>query len=374
MADLEELFRWLHRHPELAFAETGATSRVKEILTQAGLAVQDGGLPTGLVALVEGALPGPTVALRCDMDALPIQEQTGLPYASETPGCMHACGHDFHTAVMTGAALRLQDMRNEIHGRVKILFQPAEEVATGAQRMIDTGLTDADCYIGIHSYPAEDPGWLGIKEGPVMAAIDRFQVTLTGRGCHGAQPHKGTDPIPALAALVSALQTIVSRNADPFAPCLLSVTHVESGSTWNVIPEAALLEGTIRTLNAGDRAMMRRRFHEVTEGTAAAYGVKAAIEWFSGPPAVVNDAALCRLARKVALRCGYRVGRQEDTLGGEDFSLYLDKAPGIFIRVGTGGGYPGHHPRFSVNPAAIVPAADYFAQLAIACGHTLPGE
>lgn len=374
MADLEELFRWLHRHPELAFEEAGATAQVRELLTQAGLAVQDGGLPTGLIAQVEGALPGPTVALRCDMDALPIQEQTGLPYASETPGCMHACGHDFHTAVITGAALRLQDMRNEIYGRVKILFQPAEEVATGAQRMIDTGLTDADCYIGIHSYPAEDPGWLGIKEGPVMAAIDRFQVTLTGRGCHGAQPHKGTDPIPALAALVSALQTVVSRNADPFAPCLLSVTHVESGSTWNVIPEVALLEGTIRTLNAGDRAMMRRRFHEVTEGTAAAYGVKAAIEWFSGPPAVVNDAALCRLARKVALRCGYRVGRQEDTLGGEDFSLYLDKAPGIFIRVGTGGGYPGHHPRFSVNPAAIVPAADYFAQLAIACGQSSADE
>ena len=374
MADLEELFRWLHRHPELAFEEAGATARVRELLIQAGLAVQDGGLPTGLIAQVEGALPGPTVALRCDMDALPIQEQTGLPYASETPGCMHACGHDFHTAVMTGAALRLQDMRNEIHGRVKILFQPAEEVATGAQRMIDTGLTDADCYIGIHSYPAEEPGWLGIKEGPVMAAIDRFQVTLTGRGCHGAQPHKGTDPIPALAALVSALQTIVSRNADPFAPCLLSVTHVESGSTWNVIPETALLEGTVRTLSAEDRAMMRRRFHEVTEGTAAAYGVKAAIEWFSGPPAVVNDAALCRLAREVALRCGYRVGHQEDTLGGEDFSLYLDKAPGIFIRVGTGGGYPGHHPRFSVNPAAIAPAADYFAQLAIACGHTFPGE
>lgn len=374
MADLEELFRWLHRHPELAFAETGATSRVKEILTQAGLAVQDGGLPTGLVALVEGALPGPTVALRCDMDALPIQEQTGLPYASETPGCMHACGHDFHTAVMVGAALRLQEMRGEIHGLVKILFQPAEEVASGAQRLIDTGLTDADLYIGIHSYPAEEPGWLGIKEGPVMAAIDRFQVTLTGRGCHGAQPHKGVDPIPAMAALITSLQTIVSRNADPFAPCLLSVTHAQSGSTWNVTPETALLEGTVRTMNAGDRAMIRRRFHEVTEGTASAYGVQAAIEWVAGPPAVMNDPSLCRLARKVAAQCGYRVGLQEDTMGGEDFSLYLQKAPGIFIRVGTGGGYPGHHPRFTVNPAAIAPAADYFAMLAIACGRKTADE
>ena len=151
--------------------------------------------------------------------------------------------------------------------------------------------------------------------------------------------------LPALAALVSALQTIVSRNADPFAPCLLSVTHVESGSTWNVTPENALLEGTVRTLRAEDRAMMRRRFHEVTEGTAAAHGVKADIEWFAGPPAVVNDASLCRLAREEADRCGFRVGLQEDTLGGEDYSLYLDKAPGIFIRVDTGGGYPGHHPK-----------------------------
>lgn len=365
---LRTLLEWLHAHPELSFQEHETTLRVLRELEEAGVEVSRRGLETGLVASIRGAMPGPVIALRCDMDALPIQEESGLAYASEFPGRMHACGHDFHTAVMVGAAWLLQAMRPSLAGTVKIIFQPGEELAQGAPRVIHTGmLDDVQLYLGIHSYPGFASGTLGIKEGPVMAAVDRFAITLTGRGAHGAQPHKGIDPIVVQAALVQSLQTLVSRTLDPFTPAVLSVTHVEAGTTWNVIPQSAYLEGTVRTLSTQARKLLEDGLRRMASEVAAAYGAQASVDWFHGPPAVINDAPLCALARDTAQRMGFTVQHQEDTMGGEDFSCYLEKAPGIFIRVGTGGGYPGHHPKFTVDPAALEPAARYFATLAQAC-------
>lgn len=367
-SQLYSLFQWLHSHPELSFQERETTLRVRQELTNAGIEILDSNLKTGLIACIRGALPGPVIALRCDIDALPIAEESGLSYASTVNGCMHACGHDFHTAVMVGAAMLLQEMRSSLAGTVKVIFQPGEEVAQGAPQVIATGLLeDVKLYLGIHSYPGFASGTLGIKEGPVMAAVDRFAITITGRGAHGAQPHKGVDPVVIQAALVQSLQTLVSRSLDPFVPAVLSVTHVEAGNTWNVIPQSAYLEGTVRTLSPQARELLEKGMRRMAAEVAAAYGAQATVEWIQGPPAVINDAALCGLARKVATEMGYRVDRQEDTMGGEDFSCYLCKAPGLFIRVGTGGGYPGHHPKFTVDPAAIEPAARYFAVLAQAC-------
>lgn len=359
-------FHYFHSHPELGFEEYETTRRLREALEEAGIEILPGDLKTGLIARVGGSREGRTIGLRCDIDALPVQEETALPYASLNDGRMHACGHDAHAAIMLGAALLLKERAEELHGQALIVFQPAEEIASGAERVLETGLLEeAELFLGVHTYPAFPSGTLGIKEGPVMAAVDRFRVTIEGRGAHAAQPHLGVDPVAAQAALVQSLQTIVSRNLNPFHPALVSVTHVESGNTWNVLPQTALLEGTARTLYPEDRALIRERFCRLTEETARAYGAKAEIDWTAGPPAVINDGALCEAARETAGRLGFSVGRQEDTMGGEDFSLYLKDRPGLFVRVGTGGAYPAHHPRFTVDPTAIYPAARFFAELTI---------
>lgn len=362
---LLELFLQLHAHPELGFEERASTAAIREILVREGVEILDSGLETGLVAQITGALPGPVIGLRGDIDALPIQEETNLPYASEVPGRMHACGHDAHAAIMLGAAILLHRRRDRLRGSVKLVFQPAEENSYGALRVLGTGtLDDAALFLAVHTYPAFPAGVLGIKEGPVMAAVDRFEIHIRGRGSHAAHPHKGVDPVVVQAAIVLGAQSIVSRALDPFAPAVVSITHARSGNTWNVIPETAYLEGTVRTLDPAARATVRARLDALVQQTALAYGAEAELAWHPGPPAVLNDPGLCSEARAVARELGFRVDRQEDTLGGEDFSYFLQDRPGIFIRVGSGGDYPSHHPRFTVDPAAIYPAAEYFAQLA----------
>ena len=363
---LRLFFEDLHAHPELSKREVRTTAKVMEALRAAEIEVQCGDLPTGCVAILRGGRPGRVVGLRGDMDALPIQEETDLPYRSTAPGVMHACGHDFHTSVMLGAALLLKEQQAELPGTVKIVFQPDEEMDRGARRVVATGLLDdVEEFYGIHSYPWFPAGTLGIKEGPVMAAPDRFLIRLKGRGAHGAQPHNGVDPIPAAAALVLSLQTLVSRRMDPFHAAVVSVTRLMAGNTWNVIPETAELEGTVRTLDPGDRAKLRSWICDMAAQTAAAQGCQAEVEWEEGSAAVINDAALCEEARKLALRMGFAVDRQEDTMGAEDFSEYLALCPGAFIRVGTGGGVAAHHSGFTVDEAALAPAAEFFARLAM---------
>ena len=362
------LLEWLHQHPEPGGCEHETTRRLRGMLEAHGIEVLESGLETGLIAVVRGSGEGRCIGLRADIDALPIQEESGLPCASVNPGYRHACGHDFHAASIMGAALMLHERRQEWRGTVKVVFQPAEEIDAGGRQVIGSGLVD-DCgvFLAGHTIASLPAGQLGIKEGPVMAAVDRFAVTLQGRGCHAAHPHKGIDPVPALAAMVQSLQTIVSRSMHPFAPRLVSITHIDAGNTWNVIPETAFFEGTIRTLEAADRALAERRFREIVGGTAAAYGVTAEVSWTHGSPAVVNDAGLCALARRVAAQCGLKAVHQENTMGAEDFSRYGQGRPALFVRVGTGGEYPAHHPKFTVDPQALYPAARFFAELALAC-------
>ena len=364
-AQLLSWFRQLHRHPEISQKEFQTTALIRQALSDHGVQLIPWPLETGALAVIRGEKPGPVIALRADIDALPIQEETGLPYASEVPGIMHACGHDFHTAMMLGAALLLQQQRDTLPGTVKIVFQPDEEYDGGAARVQATGLlNDACLLLAGHTYPHQPAGWLGIREGSVMAAADFFSVTLRGQGTHAGNPHLGTDPIPALGELLLACQTVVSRKLSPFTPAVLSVGHVQAGTTWNVIPETALLEGTARAADDDTMRRIRQAFAAMVEGICHAHGITGDLDWKTGAPAVLNDPALCRLGRETAARLGLNCGEQVQTMGAEDLSFLIPGAPRLFVRVGTGGGIANHHPKFTVDPAALAPAAVYFAELA----------
>ena len=358
-------FKWLHQHPELGFEEFKTTKYLLDTLHAMGVETLDTGMPTGTIAVIRGGQPGPVLGLRCDIDALPVQEASGLEYSSLYPGRMHACGHDFHAAAMLGTAALLQEMRSELRGMVKLVFQPAEELASGAEKVVSTGLLDdLDAIYGIHTYPGFEPGTVSIRKGPVMAAPDRFEITLRGISTHGAQPHKGVDPIPALATLVLSIQTIVTRAVDAYAPALISVTPVEAGNTWNVVPETARLEGTVRTLDESVRREIKDQLDRQVKAVAAAYSCLSELNYTDGPAPVINDAALCDIAETAALEQGLKVARQENSMGGEDFSAYQTRCPGAFIRIGTGGQHPNHHPAFTADPAALWPTARYCAFLA----------
>jgi amidohydrolase len=365
--ELTEIFYWFHQHPELAYKEYETTKKIHDILQDSGINIIDLNLKTGLVAEIQGDFPGPVIALRSDIDALPIQEETELPYSSVIPNVMHACGHDFHTTVMLGAARLLQSRKHDIHGTIKIIFQPAEEAPGGAREIIETGVVkDAALIWGIHTTPALAVGTIGIRKGAVMAAVDRFSISIQGKGTHAGHPHKGIDPIVVTAAIVQAVQTIVSRNMNPFSAGLVSITHIESGNTWNIIPDKAFIEGTVRTMNLEDRVLFEQRLETIVKKTAEVYGAQADFLWFPGPPAVINDGQLCELAQKVAVQSGFCVQEAESSLGGEDFSLYLEQQKGAFLRIGTAGTYPNHHPKFTADEKALAPTAKYMAELAIA--------
>jgi len=361
---LIEVFRWLHRHPELALKEYNTTAYLRNELLKNGVRLLDMELETGLIAVV-GSGEGPVVALRADIDALPIEEQSGLEYASETPGVMHACGHDFHAACMLGAALLLKEREARLPGTVKIIFQPAEEINTGAGKIADTGLLDdVQLFLAGHTYPDLPPCSLGIRPGPVMAAADHFSVRIKGKGCHAARPEMGIDPIPAMTAIVSAFQTVISRRVNPLDSAVVSVTRVEAGNTWNVTPETAFIEGTVRAMTEPVRSGIRRRLEELAVKTADAYGCQARFEYESGPAPVINDAAVCERAAITAGKLGMKVEVNPPAMIAEDFSRYLKLAPGAMFRIGTGGGYDNHHPAFTADPTALLPAAKFFAALA----------
>lgn len=361
---LIETFQWLHRHPELAMREHQTTEYLRKALLERGVRLLDTGLETGLIAVI-GTGEAPVVALRADMDALPIQEQTALPYASETPGIMHACGHDFHAACMLGAALLLKEREASLPGTVKVIFQPAEEINVGANRMVDTGLLDdVQLFYTGHTCPDYPAGTVGIRPGPVMASADRFAVRIRGRGCHAAHPELGIDPIPALGACICAIQTIVSRRLSPFDSAVVSVTRVEAGNTWNVTPGTALLEGTIRAMTEAVRDGIRQSLGQLAATTAAGYGCEAAFEYERGPAPVLNDEEACGRARDVARELGLNVEVNPPSMIAEDFSAYLKRAPGALFRIGTGGGFDNHHPSFTADPAALMPSARFFAALA----------
>ena len=360
---LTDFFEELHSHPELSYEEYETTERIKRELHAAGIEILQTPLKTGVVAIIRGAQPGKTYGLRCDIDALPIMEETELPYKSEIPGKMHACGHDFHTAAVLGTALLLQERKEKLHGNVKILFQPAEESSHGAETVLQTGiLSDVEAIFGLHTAAYLPVGTLGIRAGSVMAAVDRFELNITGTGCHGGHPDEGVDTILVAASVIQALQSIVGRNLNPFTG-VASVTRIHGGNTWNVIPDKVELEGTVRSMDKEDRVFIEKRMRGIAENIAAAYGAKAELLWYPGPPATVNEETWSAFAEDVAKECGYEVVPQRNSTGGEDFAFYLEKIPGCFINVGTGVGYPNHHPQFYADEAALAPAAEYFARL-----------
>lgn len=363
---LTGFFEELHMHPELSYEEYETTERIKRELAAAGIEILQIPLKTGVAAIVRGAKPGKTYGLRCDIDALPIAEETDLPYKSKTPGKMHACGHDFHTAAVFGAALLLQERKEELQGTVKILFQPAEESSHGAETVLETGvLSDVTAIFGLHTAAYLPVGTLGIRAGSVMAAVDRFELNITGTGCHGGHPDEGVDTILVAASVIQAFQSIVGRNLNPFHTGVVSVTRINGGNTWNVIPDKVELEGTVRSMEKDDRIFIEKRMREIAEHTAAAYGANAELLWYPGPPATVNEKAWSAFAQKVAEESGFEVVPQRNSTGGEDFAFYLEKIPGCFINVGTGVGYPNHHPKFYADEAALTPAAEYLEKLLV---------
>ena len=355
--------RHLHQNPELGFDLPETTAYVMQQLREYGYAPKTVG-KAGISAVI-GPDGGKTFLIRGDMDALPMKEETGLPFSSIN-GKMHACGHDFHTAAVFGAALLLQERKEELQGTVKILFQPAEESSHGAETVLETGvLSDVTAIFGLHTAAYLPVGTLGIRAGSVMAAVDRFELNITGTGCHGGHPDEGVDTILVAASVIQAFQSIVGRNLNPFHTGVVSVTRINGGNTWNVIPDKVELEGTVRSMEKDDRIFIERRMREIAEHTAAAYGANAELLWHPGPPATVNEKAWSAFAQKVAEESGFEVVPQRNSTGGEDFAFYLEKIPGCFINVGTGVGYPNHHPKFYADEAALTPAAEYLEKLLV---------
>jgi len=357
--------RHLHRNPELSGEERETTASIRSWLEEEGVRIADEYvLRTGLVAEV-GQGDGPVVALRADIDALPIQEETKLDFASQVDGKMHACGHDAHTAILIGAARLLKRRESTLPGKVRLIFQPSEEKATGARQVIQSGaLSDVRAVFGLHNKPDLQVGTVGIREGALMAAADGFVVKVEGVGTHAAVPEAGIDPIVVAAHIVTALQAIVSRNVGAQESAVISVTKLHSGTAWNVIPDEAILDGTVRTFDEKVRARIRERFNQVVAGVAAAYGTRATVRWIQGPPAVVNDEALASVAEQVASQIGLNSIRPLPSPAGEDFSFYQKEVPGLFLFLGTSGPNEWHHPGFDVDERALPLGAHLLAALA----------
>lgn len=358
--------RVLHEHPELAFEEFETTRSLKKWLTEAHVELLDLPLETGVLAVIRGSKPGPVIALRTDIDALPIQEKTGLPFASKVPGKMHACGHDFHTASILGAALLLNQRKDELEGTVKIIFQPAEENGNGALRVLAVGvLNDVEAIFGMHDMPHLPTGTIGIKGGALMAGVDKFTIDVEGIGTHAAAPEKGIDAIVVASHIVTALQSIVSRNLSPLANAVISVTRLEAGNTWNVLPQTAQMEGTVRTFQEPVRDQIPAKIDRVVRGVAQALGAKAELHYTRLDPSLQNDPKFAELSVATAKRSGLNVIVPEPSFAGEDFAEYLKKIPGAFFFMGVSGTSGLHHPDLIIDEKAILPSAKFFANLAV---------
>lgn len=365
-ADLREMVevrRDLHMHPETAFEEVRTAKLVADRLAAMGLAPRTGVGRTGVLATIEGARPGRTVMLRADMDALPIQEENQTPYRSRHDGRMHACGHDCHTAILLGIAGHLARHRDQLAGRVKLCFQPAEETGGGADAMIADGALEdpaVDAAFGLHVWQDLDLGRVLLTPGPFMAAVDEFEVTITGRGAHAAQPHLGRDPVLCLAHVVTALQAIAARETDPVREVVVSVTQVRAGSAFNIIPESAWMSGTCRSFDPAVWEALPAQFERIVNGVAGAFGCRAEVRFERHNRTTINDPAMTRLARAAAAEVVGEAAIEEGgrTMGGEDFSAFLARVPGCFIAIGSRNASKGltfghHHPRFDVDEGCL---------------------
>ena len=382
IADAKDLFEYtrsmrrdFHSHPELGFREMRTAGIVAQELNALGLQTKTGIAETGVVAMLDSNQPGPTLLLRFDMDALPMQEETGADYASQTPGVMHACGHDAHTAIGLTLARLLHKHKDEWTGRIKFVFQPAEEGGAGAKRMVEEGVLEnpqPDMALALHLWNDKPLGWLGITPGPIMAAAELFRVVLTGKGGHGATPDLAIDPIFAAAQVITALQSIVSRNIPPIHTAVLSVTMVRGGETFNVIPPQVELQGTIRTFDADVQQLVLKRFGEIINGVASSLGCQVHIEFFNYVPAVVNDPEITKCVQEIAMRVypDSDLSTNYITMGSEDMSYITQSIPSCFFFLGSANtakrlDASHHHPRFDFDEDVLPRAVALMAVSAV---------
>jgi amidohydrolase len=358
------LRRDFHAHPELGFNEVRTSGIVARELNKLGLEFNSGLAGTGVIALLEGPKPGPVIMIRADMDALPIIEDTGAEYASQNPGIMHACGHDGHTAILLTVAKMLLAHRDELSGTVKFMFQPAEEGMGGAEKMIEAGILEnpkVEKVLGLHLWNEQPVGWFGISNGPMMAGAEIFSINVDGKGGHAAIPHQSNDPILAAAQIITALQGIVARNVPPLKTAVVSVCTLHGGETFNVIPPAVKMTGTIRTFEPDVRTRVLQRFENIVHGIAEAMGCRATINMERLTPATVNRPEIAHRIQAVAGRLFPDADIESDnyiTMGSEDFAFLLEKVPGCFFFVGSAnpgkGLDAGHHnPKFDFDEVAL---------------------
>jgi amidohydrolase len=371
VADAQTWRREIHQNPELLYDVHVTAQYVADRLHAFGCdEVKTSIGRTGVVGVIRGAKGSGAraIGLRADMDALPIEEATNLPYRSRIPGKMHACGHDGHTAMLLGAARRLAETRN-FAGNAVVIFQPAEEGGAGAMAMIDDGLMEQfgiEEVYGMHNWPAMPVGSFMLRKGPLMAAADEITITIEGHGGHAAMPHQCVDPVVAGAQIVLALQTIVSRYVDPLDACVVSITRFDAGSANNIIPQSVWLNGTARTLRAETRDAVEKRIHEVAGGIAAAAGATARVEYRRGYPPTVNHPAQTEFAAKVARKVvgdSHVDSNVAPVMGAEDFSFMLEARPGAFIFLGNGDSAKLHHPAYDFNDAALPYGMSYWVEL-----------
>jgi amidohydrolase len=360
----QSLRRDFHAHPELGFHEIRTAGIVAKELTNLGLEVHTGLGRTGVVAVLEGSKSGPVVLVRADMDALPIVEETGAPYASLNPGVMHACGHDGHTATLLTVARMLNDHREDLAGTVKLMFQPAEEGMGGAQEMIAAGVLDdpkVDLALALHVWNEKPVGWIGIANGPAMAGAEIFNIKVLGKGGHGAAPHLAVDPVLASAQIITALQGIVARNVAPLQSAVVSICTIHAGETFNVIPPMVEMTGTIRTFEPAVRRLVLDRFEKTIQSVAQAMGCQVELDVKRLTPATINHSKVAAQVQSVArtlLPDAEVDSANYVTMGSEDFAFILEKVPGCFFFIGSANPEKGldashHHPKFDIDETAL---------------------
>ncbi|MBU5267065.1 amidohydrolase [Virgibacillus proomii] len=370
-----QMRRFLHQYPELSNQEQETSRFIQAKLQQYGITYQAGFAKHGVLGIIKGGSAGKTVALRADMDALPIQELTDLPFASQHKNIMHACGHDAHMAMLLGAGYVLQQLREKINGTVLLVFQPAEEDAPigGAQVMLQDGVFlkhEPDVIYGLHVWPDLPVGQLGIRDKEMMGASDRFKVTLTGRGGHASMPHQTNDVMVTAAHLITGFQTIVSRNVDPLEASVVTVSKVHGGEAANIIPNQIIMEGSIRSFQPEIRKQMKQRFSAITKQIAKAFEVQADIKYMDGYPATINTPKWAAVARETARKIRLSTPDLNPSLAGEDFSRFLEIYPGAFIWLGTQMEdaeiqAPLHDAHFQLNEQALSIGTALIVQLAI---------
>ncbi len=369
----EQMKEWrhdIHAHPEIAFEENRTSDIVARELESFGIEVHRGLAKTGVVGVLKNG-DGPSIGLRADMDALPIHEANEFEHRSKHDGKMHACGHDGHTSMLLGAARYLSETR-QFKGTINFIFQPAEEGEGGARVMIEEGLFDkfpCESVYGVHNMPGKDTGTFHLRSGPLMAAYDTFQIRVRGRGCHAAMPHQGVDPIVVASQIVTALQTITSRNMDPIESAVISVTQIHGGDTNNVIPDGVFMEGTTRSFRPEIRDWLEPSMRRVVDGVATALGAEIEFDYLRRYPSTINHVPETAIAAKIAAEVAGDSRVTTDTppvMGGEDFAFMLEKVPGCYLFIGNGDGEGAcmvHNPNYDFNDEILPVGATYFSRL-----------